>query len=198
MYILIYVDDIIIVSSSSSATNRLLHQLQKEFAVKDLGKLGYFLGIEIHHTPTGLTLTQQKYIHDLLLRTNMENSKGVATLMLPTEKLPLHDGDHLSPEDTTSYKSVVGALQYLSFTRPNISFSVNRVCQFLSTPTTTHWAAVKRILQYLRATSDLSLCFTKSGSPLLSAFSNANWAGNPDDRRSMGRYTIFYGGNLIS
>jgi hypothetical protein len=86
MYILIYVDDIIIVSSSSSATDQLLHPLQKEFAVKDLGKLGYFLGIEVHHTPTGLTLTQQKYIHDLLLGTNMENSKGVATPMLPTEK----------------------------------------------------------------------------------------------------------------
>jgi hypothetical protein len=76
MYILVYVDDIIIVSSSSSATERLLRQLHREFAVKDLGNLNYFLGIEVHHTSNGLLLTQHKYITDLLLRTNMEDSAG--------------------------------------------------------------------------------------------------------------------------
>lgn len=118
--------------------------------------------------------------------------------MLPTDKLSLHDGVPLSPDDTTKYRSVVGTLQYLSLTRPDITFSVNRVCQFLSTPTTSHWAAVKRILRYLHATIDLGLCFTKSTSSLLSAFSDADWAGNPDDRRSTGGFTIFFGGNLIS
>jgi hypothetical protein len=116
MYILIYVDDIIIFISSSSAMDRLVHQLQGEFVVKDLGNLGYFLGIEVHHTSTGLILTQHKYIQDLLLCTNMENSKGVSSPMLPIEKLSLHDGDPLSLEDATRYRSVVGALQYLSFT----------------------------------------------------------------------------------
>lgn len=198
MYILIYVDDIIIVSSSTLATDRLLDQLRKDFAVKDLGPLNYFLGIEVHHTSNGLVLTQRKYIEDLLLRTSMEATKGVASPMLPTDKLSLDDGDPLSPEDTTKYRSVVGALQYLSFTRPDISFSVNKVCQFLSRPTTVHWTAVKCILRYLRHTCDLDLSFTKSGSLLLSAFSDADWAGNPDDRRSTGGYTIFYGGNLIS
>jgi hypothetical protein len=128
MYILIYVDDIIIISSSSLAMNRLLHQLQGDFAVKDLGNLGYFLGIEVHHTSTDLILTQHKYIQDLLLCTNMESSKGASSPMLPTEKLSLHDGEPLSSEDATRYQSVVGALQYLSFTRPDISFSVNREC----------------------------------------------------------------------
>lgn len=136
MYILIYVDDIIIISSSSSTTNRLLLQLRNEFAVKDLGQLHYFLGIEVHHTPTGLVLAQRKYIQDLLLRTNMDTSKGVPTPMLPTDKLSLHTVDLLSPADATKFRNVVGALQYLSLTRPDISFSVNRVCQFLSTPTT--------------------------------------------------------------
>jgi len=146
IYILIYVDDIIIVSSSSSVTDKLLQQLRQEFAVKDLGRLNYFLGIEVHHNSSGLVLTQRKYIHDLLVRTNMDTSKSVSTPMLPADKLSLHDGDPLSPEDTTKYRSVVGTLQYLSLTRPDISFSVNRVCQFLSMPTTSHWAAVKRIL----------------------------------------------------
>jgi histone deacetylase 1/2 len=198
IYILIYVDDIIIVSSSSAATDRLLQQLSSIFAVKDLGNLNYFLGIEVHQSSTGLLLTQRKYIQDLLMRTNMETSKPVSTPMLPADKLSLRDGDPLSPEDATKYRSVVGTLQYLSFTRPDISFSVNRVCQFMSAPTTAHWAAVKRILRYLRGTTGMGLSITKTSAPLLSAFSDADWAGNPDDRRSTGGFTIFFGENLIS
>jgi hypothetical protein len=198
MYILIYVDDIIILSSSSAATDKLLVQLQEDFAVKDLGVLSYFLGIEVHHTSTGLILTQRKYISDLLRRTNMLSSKGVPTPMLPTEKLSLDGGEKLSPDDATRYRSVVGALQYLLLTRPDISFSVNRVCQFMSAPTNVHWGAVKRILCYLHDTIALGLRFTRTGSSLLSAFSDADWAGNPDDRRSTGGYAIFLGGNLIS
>jgi hypothetical protein len=198
MYVLIYVDGIIIISSSTSATDKLLQQLCSEFAVKDLGALSYFLGIEVHITSQGLLLTQHKYINDLLLRTNMETSNGVNTPMLPTDKLSLHDGELLSPEDTTRFQSVVGALQYLSFTRPDISYAVNRVCQFLSAPTTSHWVAVKRILRYLKTTLDVGLCFTKTTSSLLSAFSDADWAGDIDDRRSTGGFAIFFGGNLIS
>jgi hypothetical protein len=100
----------------------------------------------------------------------METSNGVNTPMLPADKLSLHDGEILSPEDTTRFQSVVGALQYLSFTRPDISYAVNRVCQFLSAPTTSHWVAVKRILRYLKTTLDVGLCFTKTTSSLLSAF----------------------------
>ena len=128
----------------------------------------------------------------------MLTSKGVPTPMLPSEKLFLDGGEKLSPEYTTRYRSVVGALQYLSLTRPDISFCVNRVCQFMSSPTSIHWAAVKRILRYLHDTIDMGLCLTKSSTDLLSAFSDADWAGNPDDRRSIGGYAIFFGGNLIS
>jgi hypothetical protein len=192
MYILVYMDDIIIVNSSSSTTERFLHQLHREFAVKDLSNLSYFFGIEVHHTSNGLLLTQHKYITDLLLWMNMEASAGSPTPMLPVEKLRLNDGDHLSSQDTTRYHSVVGALQYLSFTHPDISFSVNRVCQFLSAPTTTHWTAVKHILRYLRATTtNYRLYFTKCGSTLLSAFSDTDWVGNLDDGRSTRGYTIF-------
>jgi hypothetical protein len=98
MYILIYVDDIITMSSSSSATDRLLTQLEADFAVKDLGNLGYFLGIEVHHTSSGLVLTQREYIQDLLQRTNISSCNDVPTPMLPTEKLFLKSGDLLSNE----------------------------------------------------------------------------------------------------
>jgi hypothetical protein len=152
IYMLIYVGDIIIISSSMRATNKLLLQLQEDFAIKDLGSLHYFLGIEVAHHPDRLVLTQRKYIRDLLAKTNMFTSKGVPTPMLPTNKLSLDGGELLSPENATRYRSVVGALQYLLLTRPNLSFSVNRVCQYMAAPTTLHWAAVKRILRYLHVT----------------------------------------------
>jgi hypothetical protein len=167
------------------------HELGKEVAVKDLGPLNYFLGIEVHQQSTGLVLTQCKYTHDLLLRTNMETSKGVCTPMLPAEKLSLTNGDPLSSEDATRYRSIVGSLQYLLFTRSDIAFSINRVYQFLSAPTIAHWSAVKRILRYLNATIDHCPCIKKTTSSLLSAFSDADWAGNPDDRRSTRGFTIF-------
>jgi hypothetical protein len=83
------------------------------------------------HHPAGLTLTQRKYIHDLLLRTNMLSASGVTTLMVPTDKIASMDGACLSLDDATKYRSIVGGLQYLSLTRPDISFSVNRVCQYM-------------------------------------------------------------------
>ena len=83
IYILIYVDDIIILSSSTVATDNLLVQLRDDFAVKDLGQFSYFLGIEVHHTSDGIVLLQREYIRDLLSRTNMLSSNGVPTPMLP-------------------------------------------------------------------------------------------------------------------
>lgn len=192
IYMLIYVDDIIIISSSSVATDRLLQQLRQDFAVKDLGALSYFLGVEVNQSSQGIILSQRKYIKDLLTRTGMRNCKGTSTPMSPTEPLKLVGGQPLSPEDATRYRSVVGVLQYLSLTRPDISFCVNRVCQFMSSPTLEHWMAVKRILRYLTATIEMGLCITKSSSTLLSAFSDADWAGNPDDRRSTGGFAIFF------
>jgi histone deacetylase 1/2 len=106
--------------------------------VKDLGHLNFFLGIEVKSTSDGIVLAQKKYISDLLTRTNMLQAKGVSTPMVTTEKLSRFDGELLSPADATRYRSVVGALQYLTLTRPDISFSVNKVCQFLATPTEVH------------------------------------------------------------
>jgi histone deacetylase 1/2 len=95
--------------------------------------------------------------------------------MSTSDKLSAHEGDPLGEEDSTRYRSIVGALQYLTLTRPDISFSVNKVCQFLHSPTTLHWTAVKRILRYLKDTSSLGLKFSKSSSMRVSAFSDADW-----------------------
>ena len=104
----------------------------------------------------------------------------------------------MGPNDATNYRSIVGALQYLTLTRPDIAFSVNKLCQFLHAPTTIHWAAVKRILRYVKQCTGLGLKIHKSSSTLVSAFSDADWAGSIDDRRSTGGFAVFVGSNLVS
>jgi histone deacetylase 1/2 len=128
----------------------------------------------------------------------MTQCKPVTSPLSTSEKLSLHEGTALGPKDATNYRSVVGALQYLTLTRPDISFAVNKVCQFLHAPTTVHWAAVKRILRYLKQSTNLGLKISKSSSLLVSAFSDADWADCLDDKRSTGGFAVFLGTNLIS
>ena len=176
----------------------MLEDLRRDFALKDLGDLHYFLGIEVKKVKDGIVLSQEKCVSDVLKRAGMMNCK-VSNMPLSTSvKLSKEEGEPLSAEESTNYRSVVGALQYLTLTRPDISFPINKVCQFLHTPTLAHWTAVKRILRYLRGTMSTGLKVTRSTSTLVSAFSDADWAGCPDDRRSTGGFAVFFGPNLIS
>jgi len=146
----VYVDDIIVASSSPTATEALLKDLQADFALKDLGDLHYFLGIEVKRVEDGLIMSQQKYASDILLRAGMSNCKPVSTPISISDRLSVNDGDKLGPDDSSKYRSLVGALQYLTLTRPDICFAVNKVCQFLHAPTMVHMSVVKRILRYLK------------------------------------------------
>ena len=118
--------------------------------------------------------------------------------MSATDRLSALDGDLLSTDDATEYRSLVGGLQYLTITRPDVSYAVNRVCQYLHAPRTTHLSAVKRILRYVSSTASYGLLLQSAPSCELSAFSDADWAGSPDDRRSTGGYAVFFGPNLIA
>jgi histone deacetylase 1/2 len=192
VFVLVYVDDIIVASSSLTATKALLKDLEADFALKDLGDLHFFLGIEVKRTSDSLVLSQQRYATDVVKRANMWNCRPVDTPISASEKLSLTDGDKLGEDDSTKYRSVVGALQYLTLTRPDLSFAVNKVCQFLHSPTTVHWSAVKRILRYVKGTLDVGLKLRKSTSTIVSAFSDADWAGCVDDRRSTGGFAVFF------
>jgi hypothetical protein len=198
MFVLVYVYDIIVASSSSKAVSALIADLKEEFALKDLGDLHYFLGIEVKRGKDGLLRTQERYAKDVLKRSGMDKSKPMDTPMSSVEKLSLHMGVKLGPDDATKYRSIVGALQYLTLTQPDISFAVNKVCQYLHASTTTHWSVVKRILRYIQGTISLGLKLVKTKSLLVSAFSHADWAGYIDDRRSTRGFAIFLGDNLIS
>jgi histone deacetylase 1/2 len=195
---LVYVDDIIVTSSSQHAITALLKDLSSHFALKDLGDLSFFLGIEVKKTNEGIVLTQQKYATDFLARVGMKGCKPSPTPLSTTEKLSAYEGEPLGYEDSTRYRSIVGGLQYLTLTRPDIAFSVNKICQYLHAPTTVHWTAAKRILRYIQHTSSVGLVFNKTSSMIVSAFSDADWAGCLDDRRSTGGFAIFLGSNLIS
>jgi histone deacetylase 1/2 len=198
IYMLVYVDDIVLAGSSSSAIERLVATLSRSFPIKDLGRLEYFLGIEATYSSEGLILSQHKYALDLLHRANMEQCRPVTTPMSVSAKLTKDQGDLLSSEDAFKYRSLVGGLQYLTLTRPDLSFAVNKVCQYLSQPTTTHYEAVKRILRYIRGTASTGLRFRRSSSTGLSIFTDADWAGCSDDRRSTGGFAVFLGSNLVS
>lgn len=110
IFILVYVDDIIVASSSQDATEALLKNLQKDFTLKDLGDLHYFLGIEVKKGADGLVLTQGRYAADILARSGMDKVKVVDTPLSTSEKLSITDGTRLGVEDSTCYRSLVGAL----------------------------------------------------------------------------------------
>ncbi|KAK9200192.1 hypothetical protein WN944_015388 [Citrus x changshan-huyou] len=196
LYLLVYVDDIIVTGSNDAFVSQFVDCLAQRFSLKDLGPLSYFLGVEVVPHRLGILLSQKRYIEDLLKRTNMDNAKPVLT-PLPTSSaaISLTSGTPLS--DPTPYRVVVGSLQYLSFTRPDISFAVNRMAQFMHQPTTKHWVLVKHILRYLSGTLDKGLLLYRN-SPLtlhgfadsLHAFLDADWAGNKDDYSSTNAYLI--------
>jgi hypothetical protein len=198
MFVLIYVNDIIVASSTPDATQVLLKLLGQEFALKDLGELSYFLGIEVNQTKNGIKLTQEKYAGDLLKRVGMSNCKGVYTPLAANEKLSATKGVPLGSANATQYRSIVGALQYLTLTRPDIAFPVNKGCQYLHSPTMKHWMVVKRFLRYLKQSIKIGLEIHKSNSLLVSGFSDADWAECLDDRRSTRGFAIFLGSNLVS
>ncbi|KAG8472240.1 hypothetical protein CXB51_034481 [Gossypium anomalum] len=196
LYVLIYVNDIIVTGNNSQTIDGFVRRLDAQFSLKDLGQLNYFLGIEVQYTSTGVFLNQRKYVLDLLQRAGMDKSNSLPTPMVPTCQLSAHEGNPV--DDAHLYRSIVGALQYVVITRPDIAFAVNKVCQFMYRPLDMHFKAIKRILRYLRRTLDHSLRFTKSSKLLLKGFSDASWAADVDDRRSTSGYCVFLGRNPVS
>jgi hypothetical protein len=181
MFVLVYVDDIIVASSSQDATSHLLKKLEEEFALKDLH---YFLGIEVTKINDDIMLSQHKYAMELLQRARMIGCKPVQTPLSTSEKMLAYTGELLGPLDATNYRSLVGRLQYLTLTQSDISFSLNKICQFLHAPTTMHLRAAKRLLRYVKGTTKLGMRITRSSSMLVSGFSDADWTEDIYDRRS--------------
>lgn len=135
-YFLVYVDDLVITESDNQFVSHVVITLGAHFSLKDMGSLHYFLGVEVSPTTAGLFLSQHKYVCDTLESKNMVGAKDVSTPLSTTQSLHLLDGTTLV--DSTEYRRIIGGLQYLSLTHPDISFAVNKLSQFMHKPTTTH------------------------------------------------------------
>ena len=148
--LLLYVDDMIITGDDLSGIQELKDFLSQQFEMKNLGHLIYFLGLEITHSTDRLYITQDKYASELLSRVGFTDSKTVDTSDEFNAYLTPSGGKPLS--NPSFYKHLVGSLVYLTVTRPDISYTVHQVSQYLSTPRSTHYAAVLRIFRYLKDT----------------------------------------------
>ncbi|GJS65709.1 ribonuclease H-like domain-containing protein [Tanacetum coccineum] len=194
-YLLLYVDDIILTASSTALLQRIITVLHGEFAMTDLGSLNYFLGISAQRSSSGLFLSQSKFAEEILERAHMQHCNPCRTPVDTESKLG-SDGDPVS--DPTLYRSLAGALQYLTFTRPDISYAVQQVCLYMHDPRAPHFTALKRILRYVRGTLTFGLQIHASTTAQLTAYTDADWAGCPVTRRSSSGYCVFLGDNLLS
>ncbi|XP_028103205.1 uncharacterized protein LOC114302390 [Camellia sinensis] len=164
--------------------------------MKDLGALSYFLGLEISQDSSGYFLTQAKYTSDLLARARLSDCKTVTTPVDPQNRLTPLDDPLLS--DATLYRQLVGSLVYLTVTRADIAYAVHIVSQFMTAPRSPHYAALVCILRYLKGTLFHGLHYSRLSSLQLQAFSDADWAGDPIDRRSTTGFCFFLDNSLIS
>nr|GEU89148.1 ribonuclease H-like domain-containing protein [Tanacetum cinerariifolium] len=194
-YLLLYVDDIILTASSEILLQQIIRSLHQEFAMTDLGLLNYFLGIFVLCDSLGLFISQKKYVVEILDRAHMVNCNPIWT-PIDTESKLGSDGDPVS--DPTLYRSLAGSLQYLTFTRPNISYAVQQVCLYMHDPRESHFDSLKRILRYVRGTLGYGLQLFSSSTTNLVAYSDADWAGCPTTQSSTSGYYVFLGKNLLS
>ncbi|XP_055826274.1 uncharacterized mitochondrial protein AtMg00810-like [Solanum dulcamara] len=195
-YLLLYVDDIIFTASSDELRHSIISLLRSEFAMKDLGLLSYFLGIAVTRHTTGLFLSQKMYAAEIIDRAGMSSCK-----LSPT---PVHTKPKLGATtsmpfaDPSLYWSLAGALQYLTFTRPHITYVVQQVCLFMHDLLDEHMHSLKRIVCYLQGTLEYGLHLYLSSTTNFVSYTDADWGGCPDTRRSTSGYCVFMGDNLIS
>jgi hypothetical protein len=173
--------------------------------MSDLGKLQYFLGMEINQNRNARTikLHQQKFIQSILQKFGMESCKPVRTQQEPglqlTKDMCVKTKDDMEYMKKVPYRSAVGSLMYVMVaTRPDIASAVGAVSQYCENPGPTHWKAVKRIFRYLQGTQNYMLCYDGNKSCILEGYSDANWGGDIDTRRSTTGYCFIKNGGCIS
>lgn len=183
-------------TSSDALRKSIISRLSSEFSMKDLGILSDFLGISVRRHTDGLFLSQRTYATEIIERAGMSTCKPSPT---PVDTKPKLSANSSTPcENPSHYRSLAGALQYLTFTRPDISYVVQQICLFMHAPREEHMHALKRILRYIQGTLDHGLHLYPSSTTTLLSYTDADWGGCPDTRRSTSGYCVFLGDNLIS
>lgn len=195
-HLLLYVDDIVLTASTTTLLVRIIDQLRTEFAMKDLGPVHFFLGIQVRRSKDGFFLSQKQYTEEVLDRAGMTDCKPASTPVDTKAKLSSSTGQSVA--NLTFYRSIVGALRYLKLTCPDLSYAVQQAFLHMHDPHDEHWTFVKRILRYVRGTAHKGLQLRRSTSPTLVAYSDAAWAGCPYTRRSTSGFCVFFGDSLVS
>ena len=194
--LIVYVDDIIITGSNAKEIRDLEQHLTKNFDVKQLGPLKYFLGIEFARSSEGILMTQQKYILELLKETKHINCHTNETPIEANKKLVVLESD---PKiELSSYQKLIGKLLYLAHTRPDICYTVNVLSQFMHSSRNSHFQAANRVLRYLKGTSGLGITYQESGKLDLILYTDSDFAGSRVDYSSTTGYCTFFGGNLVT
>lgn len=195
-YLLLYVDDIIVTASSVTLHDKIIADLKSKFPMTDIGQLDSFLGVAAKFNEKGVFLNQTRYAEDILIRAGMQDCKPCTTPVDLKSKLNADDGKPVS--NPTEYRSLAGALQYLTFTRPDISYAVQQLCLFMHDPREPHYKALHQVLRYVKGTTSQGLQLLKQQNMKIPVYSDADWAGCPNTRRSTSGYCLFLGDNLIS
>ncbi|XP_041017106.1 uncharacterized mitochondrial protein AtMg00810-like [Juglans microcarpa x Juglans regia] len=194
--LLVYVDDIIVATNDLKAVSDLKEFLATKFKIKDLGCLKYFLGLEIARNPTGIQICQRKYTLDILNDVGLLGCKPSLIPMDPNIKLCKDEGQLL--DDPSEYRRMVGRLLYLTITRPDLSYSINILSQYMSSPRVPHLHAAYKVLRYLKKSPGQGLFFPSSSSYHLTVYCDSDWASCPDTRHSTTGYCVFLGHSLVS
>lgn len=197
VYLLTYVDDILVITADTTLLTATKARIQQKFEARDLGNATYFLGMDIirNRINRTITLAQTRLTADILSKHNMMEAKTLSVPLSPATKLtsdgePLDLGNH-------GYSQLVGSLMYLSTcTRPDISQAVGGLARYMAKPTVTHWQTAKGVLRYLAGTADYGITFGRSVG--LSAYCDADYAGDIDTRRSTTGYVFILNGGAIS
>ncbi|XP_020675781.1 uncharacterized protein LOC110094795 [Dendrobium catenatum] len=194
IFLLLYVDDILMTGNNPAAIRTLISAMHSQFALKNLGPTSLFLGIQVIRQSTGLFLTQQHYAEKLLKDSGLLDSKPTYTPTAPKSKVQTMQTQPF--DDPPLYRRLAGSLQYLSITRPDIAFAINQVCQHMHQPTIQDFQSLKRLLRYIKGTVTFNIPITK-GPMILRTYTDADWASDASDRKSISGFCTL-GPNLIS
>ncbi|KAL8135551.1 hypothetical protein AgCh_010260 [Apium graveolens] len=192
----VYVDDIILTGNDNHNINNLKVHLDKVFNIKDLGFLSYFLGLEIGYLSTGISLTQKKFTTKLLQAAGITDSKSVVTPLPLHLKLQADEGDLY--HDPSHYRCLVGKLNFLTHTRPDLSFTVQHLSQFLKSPRIPHFQALSHVLKYVASTIGQGILLKGNEQLTLQAFSDSDWGACLNTRRSISGYILLLGNSPVS
>ncbi|XP_019236355.1 PREDICTED: uncharacterized protein LOC109216633 [Nicotiana attenuata] len=203
--ILVYVDDLMITGSCSNLVNDAKKVLHSKFKVKDLGKLRYFLGIEVSRSKKGILLNQRKYALELISEVGLSGAKPAATPIELNQKLTTVEYDtcvgktgDLELKDNSAYQRLIGRLLYLTITRPDISFAVQTLSQFMQRPKESHMEAAMRIVRYIKGGPGMGLLMEAGPIDQLVAYCDSDWASCLNTRKSVTGYIVKLGNFLIS